>query len=109
MSDSFDTSMDSLNGSLGNSNGAHPIPKEICEGDVMMCSPPRIERLQLFDSPRTPGSIARSSGIHVAPASQNQLHASRQPKRPTSWSRYVTSTVGTKCLSMKMLYCLVLG
>ena len=89
LSDSFDTSMDSMNGSLGSTT--HPITKEICGGDIMMCSPPRIERLQLFDSPRTPASIARSSGIHVAPASQNQLHTGRQPKRPTSWSRYVSS------------------
>lgn len=88
LSDSFDTSMDCMNGSLGNTT--HPVTKEICGDDVMMCSPPRIERLQLFDSPRTPASIARSSGIHVVPVTQNQLHTSRQPKRPTSWSRYVS-------------------
>ena len=31
--------------------------------DVMMCSPPKIERLQLFDSPQTPMSIAKNSGL----------------------------------------------
>ena len=90
LSDSFDTSMDSMNSSLGNTT--HSVAKEVSGSDVMMCSPPRIERLQLFDSPRTPGSIARSSGIHVAPPTQNQLHTSKQPKRPAShWSRYVSS------------------
>lgn len=31
--------------------------------DIMMCSPPKLERLQLFDSPQTPMSIAKSSGL----------------------------------------------
>lgn len=31
----------------------------------MMVSPPRLERLQLLDYPRTPLSIARSSGLHL--------------------------------------------
>ncbi len=33
--------------------------------DVMTVSPPRLERLQLFDYPRTPLSIARSSGVRM--------------------------------------------
>lgn len=33
--------------------------------DVMVLSPPRLERLQLLDYPCTPLSIARSSGIQV--------------------------------------------
>ena len=90
LSDSFDTSMDSMNNTNSLGNTTHPVAKEVCGSDVMMCSPPRIERLQLFDSPRTPGSIARSSGIHMALPTQNQLHTSKQPKRPAShWSRYV--------------------
>ena len=31
--------------------------------DIMMFSPPKLERLQLFDSPQTPMSIAKSSGM----------------------------------------------
>ena len=31
--------------------------------DVMVCSPPRIERLQLFDYPATPQTLARGSGV----------------------------------------------
>ena len=34
--------------------------------DVMIVSPPRLERLQLWDYPCTPLSIARSSGLQVA-------------------------------------------
>lgn len=33
--------------------------------DVMMCSPPKIERLQLFDYPRTPLSIVKSLGLQM--------------------------------------------
>ena len=32
-------------------------------GDVMMTSPPRLERLQLFDYPATPQTLARGSGV----------------------------------------------
>ena len=32
-------------------------------GDVMVTSPPRLERLQLFDYPATPITLARGSGI----------------------------------------------
>ena len=38
---------------------------DISGEDVMMNSPPRLERLQLLDYPRTPLSIARSSGLQV--------------------------------------------
>lgn len=31
--------------------------------DVMVCSPPRIERLQLFDFPATPQTLARGAGV----------------------------------------------
>ena len=41
------------------------------KGDAMLSSPPRLERLQLFDYPRTPLSIARSSGLHVQLSSAN--------------------------------------
>lgn len=41
--------------------------------DIMMTSPPRIERLQLLDYPCTPLSIARSSGLHVPPSTPCSL------------------------------------
>ena len=108
LSDSFDTSVDSMNGSLGHSHC--PIPEEsygMEPGDVMMRSPPRIERLQLFDSPRTPASIARSSGIHVSANSQNQPHTNRQPKRPNSWSRYMISVYFM--LRLRDVICMLFG
>ena len=91
------TSMDGVNGNL--SSSTRLISKGICGCDVMMCSPPRIERLKLFDSPRTPGSIARSSGIHVAASNQNQLETNRHPKRLNSRSRYVSSVY--KCSAVR--------
>lgn len=93
-SDSFDTSIDSMNCSLGCSDSqthrdtANSQDDGVVSDDVMMCSPPRIERLQLFDYPRTPASIARSSGIHVAAHNQSQSRNSRQPKGLNSWNRY---------------------
>ena len=56
--------------------------------DIMMCSLPRIERLQLFDYPRTPASIARSSGMHLSATSQSKLRTSKHPIKLNSWSRY---------------------
>ena len=39
---------------------------EMGKSDIMITSPPRLERLQLLDYPRTPLSIARSSGLQMA-------------------------------------------
>ncbi len=33
------------------------------ESDVMITSPPRLERLRLFDFPCTPASLAKSAGL----------------------------------------------
>lgn len=52
--------------------------------DVMVTSPPRLERLQLLDYPRTPLSIARSSGLQVPSSSENSPRsASRQQNMKT--------------------------
>ena len=55
----LDTSCDSL--TALNEMAAHDSSRD----DIMMTSPPRIERLQLLDYPCTPLSIARSSGMQV--------------------------------------------
>ncbi len=57
------------------SPSSHGSPNTSCDSvdsllkdppnDSLMVSPPRLERLQLFDYPRTPLSIARSSGVQV--------------------------------------------
>ena len=83
-----DTSMNSsLGAGDGGVSGSNTVSQSqvIDSEDVMMCSPPRIERLQLFDYPRTPISIARSSGIHVA---DSKLRANRPQRGMTSWNRY---------------------
>lgn len=54
--------------------------------DVMMTSPPRLERLQLLDYPRTPLSIARSSGLQV-PASSSSGNDNPQNDNPQVASR----------------------
>lgn len=41
--------------------------RDASRNDIMVISPPRLERLQLLDYPCTPLSIARSSGLQVPP------------------------------------------
>ena len=102
--ESFNNSVDSMNCSLGDHDCQVPsaIANSQCcptdSNDVMMCSPPRIERLQLFDYPRTPASIARSSGMHVSSGNQSRLQASRQPIGRNSWNRYCQLSFQVKCL-----------
>ena len=88
-----DTSTDKINCSVGSGdiqassgNAVYQSYPAVDSEDVMMCSPPRIERLQLFDYPRTPISIARSSGIHVA---DSKLRTNRQQRGMNSWNRYM--------------------
>ncbi len=53
----------------------------------MICSPPRIERLQLYDYPRTPLSIARSCGLAVKEnLAQKFYDPSRSPSQLISKS-----------------------
>lgn len=92
--DSFNTSIDSMNCSL--SNTGSPVLSDcndsqirvVGSGDVIICSPPRIERLQLFDYPRTPASIARSSGVHVSASNQRKDQIIRQSRGVNPWNRY---------------------
>lgn len=54
--------------------------------DVMVVSPPRLERLQLFDYPRTPLSIARSSGVRMNTPSKSMQRPhtpGKSMQRPT--------------------------
>lgn len=59
---SFNSSSESIDSVLKDSTKSNGQDDD---SDVMMLSPPRLERLQLFDYPRTPLSIARSSGLQV--------------------------------------------
>ena len=52
--------------------------------DIMMMSPPRIERLQLLDYPCTPLSIARSSGMQV-PSGGSDCPRSGSGKAYSRW------------------------
>lgn len=79
----LDSSVDSM--TALNEMAAH----EVCSNDVMVTSPPRLERLRLLDYPRTPLSIARSSGLQVLPANdvpQEENHKLSQ-SRGKSYSR----------------------
>ena len=51
---------------------------EADSNDIMMLSPPRLERLQLLDYPRTPLSIARSSGLQFPSASDSPREGRRK-------------------------------
>lgn len=92
-SDSFSNSIDSMNCSLDNNDCQVSSDITNSQGcpvdsdDVLKCSPPCIERLQLFDYPRTPASIARCSGVHVSVSNQSRLWTSRQPTGLNSWKR----------------------
>ncbi|CAI8051674.1 Wee1-like protein kinase 2 [Geodia barretti] len=50
-------------------------------GDVMVTSPPRLERLQLFDYPATPITLARGSGILAKDSIFNRVRRSGRVTR----------------------------
>ena len=81
---SFNSSTDSYNGeAMGHVNESGC---GMDSDDIMVCSPPKEERLQLFDYPRTPLSIVRSSGLQM-PGDHSVV--SVQPKQSKFIRRYV--------------------
>jgi len=71
----------------------------VAKGDTsghgaMGCSPPRMERLQLFDYPRTPLSIARSCGLALKYGDVEKFSSKQRDDPNHTTPRHVSKSTG---------------